>query len=203
MRGLVHSVLGHPSLYNLSQRVLGASEARYRCLDELDARPGQRVLDVGCGPAYYLERLAPGVEYHGFDTDERYIGWATDRFGARARFYCDTYGERHLAELGHFDRVLLMGLLHHLDDREANALLALIARALAPGGRVVTLDTCYDDRLSSLERWLASQDRGRHVRETRAFDEMASRHFQNVRGNLIALRMPMRLWLMTMSERRG
>ncbi len=134
------SILGHPAAYILSQRAVGAHLARDLALDALAPAAGQRVLDIGCGPAYYLGKL-PRCEYFGFDTDAAYIADATRRFGDRARFFNEPYTEERRAELPPIDRIMLMGLLHHLDDAACEGLLDLVARSLAPGGRVVTLDT--------------------------------------------------------------
>src|SRR5690606_33354383 len=59
------SLLSHHALYTGLQRAVGADRLRFRCLDELDLRPGECVLDLGCGPAYYLDRLPSGVRYFG------------------------------------------------------------------------------------------------------------------------------------------
>lgn len=202
MRRLAQALLGHPAVYMLAQRALLATRARYQSLDELDVRPGMRVLDVGCGPAYYLDALPRDVEYHGFDTAPRYLDWARRRFGARATFHDGIYTEAERVRLPPFDRVMLMGLLHHLDDQQAHELLALLVRSLTPGGVVVTLDTCLDDELGPLQRYLARQDRGRFVRSTRDFRALAGAHFDHVEGRLLDRKAPVRLFLMKLAEGR-
>jgi SAM-dependent methyltransferase len=198
------ALLSHAPLYILVQRAVGADRMRALCIDVLAPRTGDRILDVGCGPAYYLERFPP-VDYYGFDTDELYIAYARRRFGGRGRFYCETYSEKHLLELPRFDGVMLMGLLHHLDDRSAHALLDLVGRALAPSGKVITLDTCTDPALSAIARFLARQDRGEHVRPTSAFLELARDHFDHVEGRLVGdeWRAPFAHFLMTLAGPRA
>lgn len=203
MRRLAQALLGHPAIYIAAQRALRAARPRYQSLDELDVRPGHRVLDVGCGPAYYLDALPAGVEYHGFDTDARYLDYARRRFGARGTFHHGIYDEAARQRLPRFDRVLLMGLLHHLDDAQAHELLGLLVRSLAPDGVVVTLDTCLDRELSSLQSFLARQDRGRFVRDTAAFRALAGAHFQRVDGRLLDRHAPVRLYLMKLREPRS
>lgn len=199
MRRLAQALLAHPAIYILAQRALLAARPRYQCLDELDVRVGQRVLDVGCGPAYYLNALPRGVEYHGFDTDARYLDYARRRFADRGTFHLGVFSEAERESLPHFDRVLLMGLLHHLDDEQAHALLGLLARSLTPGGVVVTLDTCFDEELGPLQRLLARQDRGRYVRHTGAFRALAAAHFNHVEGRLLDRMVPVRLYLMKLA----
>src|SRR5439155_16991053 len=62
MLAAAKNLLGHVPLYVALQRALGADRLRYRCLDELALSDGDTVIDVGCGPAYYFNRL-PKVRY--------------------------------------------------------------------------------------------------------------------------------------------
>ena len=139
MLGAVKGLLANVPLYVALQRGVGADRLRYRCLDELDLQPGQVVLDVGCGPAYYFGRLPEGIRYYGFDTSQKYIDWARKNFGDRGEFRTEIFGEEHVKELPPVDAVMLLGLLHHLSDQQARELLSLAGRALAPGGRVISV----------------------------------------------------------------
>jgi SAM-dependent methyltransferase len=199
----VLSALRHPTLYVLAQRLVGADRARRECIAALGLRPAERLLDLGCGPAYYLDVL-PAVDYHGFDTDARYIAHARARWGRRAHFRCEAFGERHLAELERFDAAMLLGLLHHLDDAEASALLGLVARALGPSGRAVALDTFVDEQQSFVARFLAERDRGRHVRHPRAFVALAEPHFARIEERRLGdtLRTPAAFFMMLLAEPR-
>jgi SAM-dependent methyltransferase len=175
----LRKLLGNVGLYIALQKALGADRVRYRCLDEVELKPGERVLDVGCGPAYYLGRL-PDVEYHGFDTSPAYIAYARRRFGERGRFHCEVLTEAHLAELPRFDAVLLFGVLHHLDDDQCATLLDLAARGLADGGRVVSVDPCLHPGQGRISRWMSENDRGEHVRTPDGFDALARASFGEV-----------------------
>jgi SAM-dependent methyltransferase len=173
---LVATVLRHPSVYILAQRAVGAQKVRTLCIEALAPAEGQRILDIGCGPAYYVSRL-PRCEYHGFDTDSTYIAYARRHFGDRGTFYDEPYDERHRAALPLFDRALLMGLLHHLDDDACHALLDLVAGSLAPGGRAATLDTVLFEEQTRFSRALAGHDRGAFVRSPEAFLKLGRAHF--------------------------
>ncbi len=198
------AVLGHPAVYNLFQWSVGAVKVRYMCVEALAASPDDRVLDIGCGTAYYLDRLPP-CDYHGFDTDSRYIAYARRRFGERGHFYDQPYTEEQRAGLPPFDRVMLMGLLHHLHDGECHALLDLVARSLAPGGRVLSLDTVLFEGQSRLSQLLARHDRGIFVRSPEAFSAIAGEHFATVQQRILGdtLRIPSAHFLMTLSQPKG
>jgi SAM-dependent methyltransferase len=197
----VKGLLGHVSLYVALQRGLGADRLRYRCLDELALKDGDTVIDVGCGPAYYFERL-PRVRYFGFDTAPRYIDHARSRWGDRAQFRCEVFGEQHLAEIPPADAVLLLGLLHHMSDEDSRQLLRVAAKALAPGGRVIAVDTCYEPRQGRISRWMSDNDRGEHVRSPEAFVALGRESFEDVDGEIIddATRIPSSFWLMRLRK---
>jgi hypothetical protein len=97
-----------------------------------------------------------------------------------------------------------MGLLHHLDDAACDELLDLVARSLASGGRVVTLDTVLFEGQSGLSRLLAKNDRGDFIRYPGGFLALARRRFGRVEERILGdtWRMPASLFLMVLSEPR-
>jgi SAM-dependent methyltransferase len=195
------NLLAHVPAYIALQRGLGADRLRHRCLAESDIRVDETVVDVGCGPAYYFDRLPQPITYVGFDTDERYIHWARRRYGDRATFHVGTFDQEHAALLPPVDVVLLLGLLHHLSDEEARALLHLAGGVLAPGGRVVSVDTCFADGQGRVSRWISNNDRGEHVRPADGFVALARGAFESVDSTLLldTLRVPAAFCMMRMT----
>jgi SAM-dependent methyltransferase len=101
------------------QDLLGGSQARaevVRCY--VKAEPGQGVLDLGCGPASMLTDL-PDVRYVGIDSDARRVQAARRAFGARGEFICADAADEQLLAGRCFDRILALGVIHHLDDAAA------------------------------------------------------------------------------------
>lgn len=192
---------GRVALYVLSQRLVGADLARLQCIEALDARPGDRILDIGCGPAYYFDALPP-CEYYGFDTDTRRIALARAKFGDRGTFRDEPFQEKHAQELGPFDKVLLLGLLHHVDDDIAAELLDLIARSLRPSGRVVALETAFFEGQSPLARFIAKNDQGDYVRTPKAYKKLVQAAFGRVESRVVGdtWRMPASHFMMILEE---
>jgi SAM-dependent methyltransferase len=196
----LRKTLGNVSFYIALQKGIGADRIRYRCLDEAELKPGDRVLDVGCGPAYYFGRL-PKVDYVGFDTCEAYVAYARKRYGERGDFRCETLTVEHLGELGQFDAVLLFGLLHHLDDDQCATLLDLSARALAPGGRVISCDPALHEGQRRVSRWMSENDRGGYVRRPESYDRMARASFCDLETQVLDIltRVPTSHYMMRMA----
>jgi len=200
MLAAAKNLLSNVHLYILLQKALGADRLRYRCLDEASPQPGDTILDVGCGPAYYFERLGE-VRYVGFDTEPRYIAWATKKWGDRADFRCEVFTDAHLGDLPPVNKVLLLGLLHHLSDEDSRVLLDLAARALAPGGTVISVDTCFEPTQGRISRWMSDNDRGEFVRTPEEFVALAGGSFSDVHGEVWSktTRMPSSFWMMRMA----
>lgn len=104
----------------------------------LDLSPGDRVLDVGCGPGRHAIELANrGMIVHGVDISERFVEIARSNAPDGATFErCDA---RSLSFAGEFDAVICLcqgafGLMTANGDDYR--VLEGMARALRPGGRV-------------------------------------------------------------------
>jgi SAM-dependent methyltransferase len=196
------SLLSHHSIYMALQRGLGADKLRYRCLDELALRPNDVVLDLGCGPAYYLGRLPEGVRYYGYDTSTRYIEHARKRWGDEPTFHDEIFTEAHADSLPPINAIMMLGLLHHLSDDQCRHLLTLAARVLAPGGRVISVDPCFEPTQGRVSRWMSENDRGEYVREPEAFTALGRESFKDVDGEVLntVTRVPTSHWMMRMSS---
>jgi SAM-dependent methyltransferase len=197
-------LLSHVPLYVRLQKVVGADRLRYRCLDAAKLQPGDVVIDVGCGPAYYFERLPQPLVYHGFDTDKKYIEWARDKWGDRGTFHVGVFDREAAQALPAPDAVLLLGLLHHLSDKDSSNLLELCAGILSRGGRVVSVDTAFVPGQGRLSRWMSDNDRGEFVRDPDSFKALATPYFGFTSTEIVAgtSRIPGAYVLMTLAEPR-
>ena len=108
------------------------------------------------------------------------------------------------ADLPAPDAVLLLGLLHHLSDEDSSNLLELCASILAPGGRVVTVDTAFVPGQGKLSRWMSENDRGEFVRDPAGFEALAAPYFGSAATQIVSGtgRIPGAYVLMTLSESR-
>lgn len=178
------SVLAIPAMYKLFQRLVGADAARSTYVKEyVRPKKNNRILDIACGPGDILEYL-PSVEYLGFDISQKYIDSAKKRFGNRGAFLCNKVSNKAINEVGSFDIVLAMGILHHLNDDEAVHLFELAHSALKSGGRLVTFDGCYVKGQSPVVRYLISKDRGQYVRTKEGYLNLASEIFANIKVSI-------------------
>lgn len=182
--GHVYRLLTPAAAYQMFQSCLGAARSRRILVDDyIRPKPGDRVLDIGCGPADILEFL-PGVTYVGFDLSPEYIERARQRWGAAASFECIDIDRAPTRAPAEFEIVMAVGVLHHLDDREAAKVFDMAANALRPGGRLITVDPVFADGQSWAARRLIGLDRGRNVRTEAAYLALARARFPGARSEI-------------------
>ena len=189
----LQAILQIPIVYDLFQELVGGNAARRTFVkDIIRAKPGDKIVDIGCGPAKMIEWL-PKVEYIGIDVSEAYITAARSKYGTKGTFIIgDTASLEHDERLKGADIVLCSALLHHLDDNEAIHLMHFTHRILKKSGRLVTGDPCWIPNQGFISRWIVSMDRGKNVRTESGYREIAAAAFPHIKTTLLlnSLRIP-------------
>lgn len=135
-----------PELIRYLEEVAALPEVRAvhdRCLALLDPRPGERVLEVGCGLGADSRELAahvaPGGEVVAIDLSRAMVDAARARHDGSAV----TYATADVTDLPYddasFDVVRVERVLQHVPD--VTRACAEMARVLKPGGRLLAVDT--------------------------------------------------------------
>lgn len=170
-------LLGNPFGYKSFQRAAGAEKMR-RILtrDYIHPKPGDRILDIGCGTADIRPYLGNTVSYLGIDSNESYIKHDRLKYckDSSTLFICKDMND----DITHpylYDIVLLIGVLHHISDQSVYKLLPSLPQLLRPSGRIITMDGCYTDDLTSFETMLLRNDRGKFVRSLSEWKALFSR----------------------------
>ncbi|GKT40310.1 trans-aconitate 3-methyltransferase [Colletotrichum spaethianum] len=107
-------------------------------LDRLAVTPGERVLDVGCGPgnltAHIADLVGPGGSVVGVDPSPERIALAHERTRTNLEFHKGRAEDLSRFAAGSFDVVYVNSTFHWVQDQPAAA--AEFARVLQPGGRL-------------------------------------------------------------------
>ena len=115
-------------------------------LQRLNLKPGERVVDIGCGPGFLCKSMAAAVgsvgRVVGIDISEDLISFAT----RHNKSDCIEYRVGNAAALPvdatQFDAAVSTQVIEYVSD--VDAALLEIARVLRPGGRAFILDTDFD-----------------------------------------------------------
>ncbi len=138
---------------------------REKLLALLAPAPGERALDIGCGPGLTTEALAQAVgsggRVLGIDIAQPMLGIARQRCAAlpQASFELADVGALPCADAS-FDLALASQVYEYVD--QVDLALRELARVIRPGGRVLLVDTDWESAV-----WASHDDaRMRRVIET-------------------------------------
>ncbi|MBX3706731.1 MAG: class I SAM-dependent methyltransferase [Pseudomonadales bacterium] len=149
-------------VYDTLVRLMG-HEDRWRgaLVRRVGLRPGERLLELGCGTGSLTVRLAaaaPDASIVAVDPDPRALVRARRRSAGlpgRIQFheaYADRLPDADPFRSGSFDRIVSSLVFHHLDRAAKVATLAGARRLLRPGGALYIAD------------WAEARDWGQRVR---------------------------------------
>ena len=174
-------ILEVPAIYDMFQKLVGAQQGRLEFIQQtITPMVRARVLEVGCGPGINSEAFSKTISFVGYDISQSYIDHARQRYGDHAEFYAAPVGKLRELQLEPFDVVIALAVLHHLSDEDIANLCDEVADVLTPDGFFVTTDPCFSVDQSRFANFVASCDRGQHVRHAEGYSKLLETRFSKV-----------------------
>lgn len=180
----VRKILEWPIVYDTWQWLVGGAKARRRLIEDyIKPQSGQKILDIGCGTGQMLDYMPRDIDFVGYDIQEEYIEHAKKHYGDRGRFYCTRVNEMESFEAD-FDVVMVVGVLHHLDDQESNVLVEMARNALRPGGVFYLFEPIWLDGQSAGAKFFLKNDRGQNIRTIDEYRSLLDVHFDSINHHI-------------------
>ena len=179
----IYSLLSHTFFYSLVQRVMSGTSFREKIVKKYITKHNVKVLDIGCGPAKILDIL-PKIHYYGFDINPIYINSAKIKYENKGKFFCKKFTSKNIKHLPKFDHILLLGVLHHLNDKEVNKLMTNIKRVLKKKGNMITVDNIFVNKQNFIAKFLIQMDKGENVRSREGYLNILKNHFKKINSKI-------------------
>ena len=173
MKDLAALVALNPVLFMACRSILENGFRQVRRAIQAELRADATTLDLGCGTGAFAD-LFTG-EYTGIDLNGRYIEYAS----AHRRGTFLNRDATAIGEVGPFAQVLIFGLLHHLTDAQAHAVLDEARRVLISTGVVLAIeDIPTVSKANLLGHLLHRADGGSFIRANADYTRLYQAHFR-------------------------
>lgn len=176
-RGLFDRMAEQPLLFHYLRKLpelnYRATKARIRRI--LALRAPRRVLDLGCGTGEFADLFEP-EGYLGLDVHPGYVALAR-RLRPRHRFECHD-GTAWAGDGEPFDLTLVNGVLHHLDDATARALLRAALSHTKQGGSLVVIEDAEVANAGLLAGLVHALDHGHFIRSPETWARLVGEFFR-------------------------
>lgn len=131
-----------------------------------------KILDIGCGSGE-ISRFFNNLDYIGIDVNPDYIEFAR-------KIYKKNFEVMNAQKLRfkkrYFDYVVIIGVLHHIDDKNCNLILNEIKRVIKDTGKIIIIeDVNTQSKIDLLGNIIRKLDVGEHIRTQKEWLELLSK----------------------------
>ncbi len=175
--GILYNFLDLPYVYKLFQFLLRKLNTNQRLFSEIiNIRKNSIVLDCGCGPGTYRNYIDTD-KYIGIDINNKHIESAKKKY-PEDQFFIEDLLNIESISIDKVDSVIMIGILHHLDDAICKKLFDNLFNKLSIDGEIFTLDPVYIQKQRKIAKYLASKDKGNYVREPEMYTMLISNKYK-------------------------
>ncbi len=131
-----------------------------------------KILDIGCGSGE-ISRFFNNLDYIGIDVNPDYIEFAR-------KIYKKNFELMNAQKLRfkkrYFDYVVIIGVLHHIDDKNCSLILNEITRVVKNNGKIIIIeDVNTQSKIDLLGNIIRKLDVGEHIRTQKEWLELLSK----------------------------
>ncbi len=131
-----------------------------------------KILDIGCGSGE-ISRFFNDLDYIGIDVNPDYIEFAR-------KIYKKNFEVMNAQKLRfkkrYFDYVVIIGVLHHIDDKNCSLILNEITRVVKNDGKIIIIeDVNTQSKIDLFGNLIRKLDVGEHIRTQKEWLELLSK----------------------------
>tara|TARA_Y100000817_G_C16696868_1_gene473000 strand:- start:124 stop:750 length:627 start_codon:yes stop_codon:yes gene_type:complete len=176
---LIYKIFNFPIIYNAYQKIIFRKDSKNNIFNNyIKVNKKDLVLDVGCGPGNYRD-LIKSENYYGIDINCKSIDQAKEIY-PKDHFDCLPVQEISNKVNKKFDKIILLGLLHHISDQDALNLFNDLKNIAMPETKIFCLDTSFKRNQNLFSKIMAKLDKGNHVRFPEELEKLVDTEFYSV-----------------------
>lgn len=177
---IFYNLLSSPNIYIILQKLMSATSVRKNFVKK-HIKKGDNVIDVGSGPSSILSDL-PEINYYGYDINSSHIEYAKNKYSNKNfHFFCKKFDKNEIHKLPRFDCALLLGLVHHLNDKQFNTTIRLIKNVLKKNGKILILDNIIVKNQNFISKFLIKNDKGDNIRNLDQYKIILNKYFRKIK----------------------
>lgn len=135
----------------------------------------RKVLDAGCGTGT-LAPMFPKEKYYGIDIDRDLILYAKRKYKG---YKFEVGNLTNFTSNEKFDLVLIVGVLHHLNDRDIGKFFNSLSRNLTNDARIIVIEAIFPlNKLNFVGYLLRYFDQGKFIRSTNEYKKLVKKKFR-------------------------
>jgi 2-polyprenyl-3-methyl-5-hydroxy-6-metoxy-1,4-benzoquinol methylase len=181
---IIHNILSSIYIYIFLQKLMSATNVRKNFVRK-HIKTGHNVIDVGSGPSLILNDL-PKINYYGYDINSSYIKYAKKKYSNKNfHFFCKELSKNEISKLPNFDCALLLGLVHHLNDKEFDNIICLLKKSLKENGKILILENLITKNQNFISRFLIKNDKGYNIRTLSQYKLILNKYFSKIKYEVI------------------
>lgn len=142
---------------------------------ELQIKNGAKILDIGCGTGI-LAPLFSNTNYIGIDIDEKLIDFANKRYPNKFKLM---NGDKINFPNSLFDVILIIGVIHHLDNKTSIKVFSQMKKVLKKYGMILIIEAIPPiDSYNYFGHFLRALDKGHNIRYLEEYEYMFRKYFK-------------------------
>jgi len=119
------------------------------------------------------------------------------KYKERGKFFCKRFSDKDLKKLPKFDYILLLGILHHLNDNQIKKLMILIKKILKRKGNIIIEDPIFVKNQNPIAKFIIKMDRGCNVKNKKDYIKLISKYFKKVESKIYHQKFIPYTWFVT------
>lgn len=172
IKKIIKSLAGNPRVFTLLRRILENNYPAQKKVfsEEFVSLAKENILDIGCGTGDHSV-FFQNASYTGIDIEEKYIDYARKKY--KGEFLVGDAVNLPFPDAS-FDKVVIIAVLHHLNDETASRVLREAKRVLKPEGRMLVMEDIQSEENSFLTRLIHRLDKGDDIRKHEGYRVLIS-----------------------------